>query len=133
MSAAWCRTLRPRPLASPGLGVTRIGRPSRVFTTTGDPSITVWKKRARPMPSTRFSGMSWNGIVASCGGWHPALARAPAAATAPLTRRNSRRSIPVASGRALVSFGFIVISPRLASLAQAGLVDALRASLTGGT
>ena len=110
MSDAWWRTVRPRPLASSGRGVTRIGRPSRVLTTTGDPSITVWKNRARPMPSTRFSGMSWNGTVASCGTWQPALIRAPPAASAPLTRRNSRRSRPGASGRVLVSFGFIVIS-----------------------
>ena len=39
-----------------------------------------------------------------------ALASAPAAASVPLNRRNSRRSIPGVSGRALVSFGFIVIS-----------------------
>ena len=53
--------------------------------------------------------MSWNGIVASCGGWQPALASAPAAASVPLSLRNSRRSIPGGSGCAPVSFGFIVI------------------------
>ena len=46
-------------------------------------------------------------------GWHPALAMAPAAASVPPTLRNSRRSIPGASGRVLVSFGFIVIPLRL--------------------
>ncbi|MBK9965002.1 MAG: hypothetical protein IPP07_08975 [Holophagales bacterium] len=90
--------MSPRPLASVGLGATRIGRPSRVRTRTGPPSITVWKKRARPIPSTRLSGMSWKGIVCSWGGWQPALARAPAAASVPLNRRNSRRSRPEASG-----------------------------------
>ena len=92
-------TLRPRPLASSALGVTRMGRPSRVRTSTGVPSSTVWKKRAGPRPSTRLSGMSWNGTVASCGTWQPALASAPAAASVPLRRRNSRRSRPGAVWR----------------------------------
>jgi len=54
--------------------------------------------------------MSWNGIVVSWGGWQPALARAPAAARVPLSRRNSLRSRPAESGREVVSFGLIVIS-----------------------
>ena len=91
MRAAWWRRVVPRPLACFGFGVTRMGRPSRVRTSTGEPSSTVAKKRARPRPSTRLSGMSWKGTVVSWGGAQPALASALAAAIVPLTRRNSRR------------------------------------------
>ena len=41
ISAAWWRRVSPRPLASFGLGATRMGRPSRVLTSAGEPSSTV--------------------------------------------------------------------------------------------